>query len=116
MKELKQLAKDYFEQDNYGTRYPIYFVIRDVEWQPSYHFEDGDRYVAIFDTEQIGAESNLRDLFNNIKDDCDFIVFPEDFDINLEYDWNAEELCQANDNLLSIFSEKQEWKESNKTR
>ena len=71
--------KEYFEQDNFGTAYPIYFVIRDVEWVSSYHRTEGDRFVFVFDTDVVETANTLTALFKKIKADVDY-EFPKDFD------------------------------------
>lgn len=111
--ELKQLAKEYFEQDNYGTRYPIYFVIRDVEYVSSYHFEDGDRFIAIYDYEIIESESSLPKLLSKLKDHEYDFNFPEYFDFEATSDYWLSDLSQANEGLLDIYSETEKWKEHN---
>lgn len=72
--------KEYFEQDNCGTAYPIYFVIRDIDWQACYHFEDADRYLCIYDTEEIASGKDLEELFAAIDKDHSDLPFPESWD------------------------------------
>lgn len=111
--ELKRPAKKYFEQDNCGTAYPIYFVIRDVGYAASYHFEDGDRFVAIYDYEELESAESLPKLLKKLKDHEYEFNFPEYFDFDTTGDWWLSDLSQANEGLLDIYSQKETWKESN---
>lgn len=111
---MQEFIKEYFEQDNCGTAYPIYFVIRDMDWQASYHFEDGDRFVFIYDTHTHSTGNGLEELFREIQKD-DEIQFPEDFDFDWLDEDSIEEIDKANGGhgFMAVYSEKRHWKESN---
>ena len=88
---MEEFIKEYFEQDNCGTAYPIYFVIRDLDWQPCYHFEDADRYICIYDTEEIAQGKNLKELFSSIEKEHPDLPFPVSWDKNELDEWGYSE-------------------------
>jgi len=109
---MQEFIKEYFEQHNCGTRYPIYFTIRDVRWECSYHFSDGDRYILVSDTEVIATETTLKELFAQAKKDYEF-EYPDHFDSSYISEADAEEFVDLNgkDTSCHIFAQKKEWEE-----
>lgn len=114
--ELKQLAKEYFEQDNYGTRYPIYFVIRDVEYIPSLYFEEGDRFQMVWDVEATHSSDTIEGLFKELVKDKHKYDFKGLDNIDFEYEvdeYDCEAFARENELCYGIFAEKQTWKSKN---
>lgn len=109
-----EFIKEYFEQDNCGTAYPIYFVIRDVDWQASYHFEEGDRFIFVWDTYTHSEADTLKELFEKIREDED-ITFPEDFDPDWLDEDTIEDIDKASGGhgLMAVYSQRKEYKEQN---
>lgn len=110
--KLKDLIGEYFEQDNRGTRFPIYFTIRDREYEPSIHFEDGDRFTMIWDCESTYTGETLEEMFEQIKKDEDDYNFkiPESIDLDDIDECDCEDFVKANEDCGGIFSEKKVWK------
>lgn len=113
---VTNFINEYTTQNNCGTRYPIYFVIRDSKFVSSYHFEDGEKYTLYYDGQiQFDAES-LKELFKLIEKD-DFFSLPEDFDIedshHSQYDAESvsDFITETKGAGCSIFAEKKEWVE-----
>ena len=114
MENKTNFAKEYFEQDNLGTTYPIYFTIRDVDWQASYHFEDGDRFVFVWDSEEFERADTLKELFAKLKARPNELwEFPKYFDFEHPTDWQIEQFMDINGSCGGVFSQKKCWKEKN---
>lgn len=112
--ELKQLVKEYFEQNNYGTAYPIYFTIRDVEYIPCYHFEDGERYVLVQDGSISHVAGSIKKLFEQLIADKDEYEFEglEDADLedNLFTEYDCKKFVEDNSDYVSgIFVQEAKW-------
>jgi hypothetical protein len=101
----KDYIKEYFEQDNFGTAYPIYFTIRDIKWEASYHFGDGDRYLCVYDYDEFEAKETLPELLKSLRDSEYLFTFPDDFDFDSRSDWQLSELSDLNGGLLDIYSQ-----------
>lgn len=110
MSKLDKLAKEYWEQDNCGTAYPVFWQIQDINWVASYHFSDGDRYTLVYDGETYLVADTLQELFEKIKKDEDDIGFemPE-----MSYDYICESDCdefvELNEYVSGIFAQEQEY-------
>ena len=109
---MEEFIKEYFDQDNACTAYPIYFQIQDIEWVSSYHFEDGERYSFVYDGEIVAQEETLEELFKEIRESCHDCEL--DFSSVLDENWISEATCQAfcedNDYCNGIFAEKKHYK------
>lgn len=114
-REALDFVNEYFTQCNHGTRYPIYFVIRDVDWQASYHFEDGDRFVCIYDASTLATADTLKELFETLKKDDEELglKFPDDLDLDWVSQSDVDEFYTLNKYVNGIFSEKKGYKEHN---
>lgn len=75
---MEDFIKEYFEQDNLGTAFPIYFTIRDVKWVPCAIYDDPDRIIAISDSEQIAAACDFDELARELINTGDYKL-PDDF-------------------------------------
>lgn len=104
--------KEYFEQDNFGTAYPIYFVIRDLEWVSSYHRTEGDRFVFVFDTDVVETANTLTALFKKIKADV-YYKFPKDFDFEYCGEFEIDSFLECNEQATGIFAEKKKYVNKN---
>lgn len=122
MPEFKELVeagefwKEYFEQDNHCTAYPIYFQIQDVKWVSSYHFEDGERYTLVDDGESYLESDTLMGLFEQIKKDEDDLGFklPDFLDIDMHIsEAECEEFTSINEFVTGIFAEKKGYEYKN---
>lgn len=108
--DIDEFIKEYFEQDNCGTAYPIYFTIRDVEWIPSYWPEEGDRFTYVKDGEISESADSLSGLLLKLKANEDYEwhdLISTTFSSSFDADYFTEK------NGGHIFAEKKSWKEQN---
>lgn len=106
---MKEFIKEYFKQDNCGTAYPIYFVIRDVVWVAGHHYCDADRYIAVYDTDIIAEASSETELAQELINDPNNDFLPKDFDVNFP-DWDSVSEIVNEYASFAVFGEKKEWK------
>ena len=109
--------KEYYEQDNCGTAYPIYFVIRDIKWIPSYWATQGDKFLLIYDGESLYEADTLTELFEKIKNDAENfdydLDFPEDFDFNHPDQFEIDNFTENNKYVTGIFAQTKEYENKN---
>lgn len=108
---IKEFIEEYFSQDNRATAYPIFYSIMDVDWRACYHFEDADRYVFVYDSEELYTEDTLKELFKKLLIDeygYDF-KFPPDFDLEHVDEHYCETFIDLNEFATGIFGQKKEY-------
>lgn len=112
--DVIDFIKEYFTQDNLGTAYPIYFVIRDIDWQACYDGIDPDRYLCIWDTDEVACADTLDELFEQIKSNCPDMIFPEDWPKDNFWitTYECDEFEKAND-PCTIVGQSKYYKEDN---
>lgn len=111
----KDFIKEYYEQDNCCTEYPIYFVIRDVEWVASYWPEEGDRFSYVHDGEIVETADSLSSLLKKLKkiseNENTGLEWDSSISLDLPSSFDADWFTDKNGG--HIFSEKRTWVNKN---
>lgn len=97
---LRKFTKEYFAQDNSCTAYPTYFQIRDVGYENSYHFDDGDAFQVVTDGEIFDQFDTMAEVI-----ECIFSGEFEDYQIVGDTDHiDMERPCYRDiDNAVDCF-------------